>query len=138
MKSIHILKIYIPIVLLCFGCASQKRLLITPDNPFTIQVKSFKIDGEGFYQTQQKDTLKNNRSVPVKLYDTYYLQLVVSEQKGENNSGKELEYLLYETKNGVATVLLKNKVPLEEKVIILTENNNDKTKIQFEINIEFQ
>lgn len=138
MKSINVLKVYLPILLLCFGCASQKKQLITPTNPFTIEVKSFKINGEGFYQTQEKDTLKNNRSLPVKLYDTYYLQLVVNGLKEKNDSKKELEYFLYETKNGVATVLLKRKIPLEEKVIILTENNNDKTKIQFEINIEFQ
>lgn len=81
MKSIHALKVYLPILLLCFGCASQKKQLITPTNPFTIKVKSFKINGEGFYQTQEKDTLKNNRSLPVKLYDTYYLQLVVNELK---------------------------------------------------------
>lgn len=138
MKSIHALKVYLPILLLCFGCASQKKQLITPTNPFTIKVKSFKINGEGFYQTQEKDTLKNNRSLPVKLYDTYYLQLVVNELKEKNDSKKELEYFLYETKNGVATVLLKRKIPLEEKVITLTENSNDKAKIQFDITIQFE
>ncbi|GGB76349.1 hypothetical protein GCM10007424_15430 [Flavobacterium suaedae] len=138
MKSIHLLKIYIPILLLCFGCASQKKQLITPNNPFVIEVKSFKIDGEAFYQTQKSDTLRNNRSLPVKLYDIYYLQLVINEQKEEGNSGKELEYLLYETKNGVATVLLKKKIPLKEKIITITENSDEKAKIQLEILVEFK